>query len=222
MLQFAVPKEKNCLTVCCNMTSTEPSGKLSVHQHPRLKGERFAFLCAASAQIDCDQPSANIALPPMRQNVWQQEAGMQPDCFSTAGWRRAVSHIKSMAHYFELSILQTGTRPSARDVTLIIVVPPSFALCSADYAHLSTPSFPCSFITMSQFAPEHGVWSRLIAICCFGPPRPPPRLFHNRAAWQGFFKGSLAKGTAPRSNSPHLRLPQSTAAHRRSNPCHRL
>lgn len=78
-------KEKNCLTVCCNMTSTEPSGKLSVHQHPRLKGERFAFLCAASAQIDCDQPSANIALPPMRQNVWQQEAGMQPDCFSTAG-----------------------------------------------------------------------------------------------------------------------------------------
>lgn len=33
-----------------------------------------------------------------------------------------------------------------------------------------------------------------------------------------FFKGSLAKGTAPRSNSPHLRRPQSTAAHRRSNP----
>ena len=79
---------------------------------------------------------------------------------------------------------------------------PSFALCSANYAHLSTPSFPCSFITKSRFAPEHGVWSRLIAICCFSPPRPPPppppppRLFHNRAAWQGFFfflKGAWQK-----------------------------
>lgn len=32
---YSVQKEKKT-TVCCNMTSTDLSGKLSVHQHPRL------------------------------------------------------------------------------------------------------------------------------------------------------------------------------------------
>lgn len=42
-------------------------GKLSVHQHPRLKGERSGFCALLLRKIDCDQPSANIAPNVQRQ-----------------------------------------------------------------------------------------------------------------------------------------------------------
>lgn len=164
-------KEKKC----CNMTSTELSGKLSVHQHPRLWKVRI--LCAASAQIDCDQPSANIALP-NAPNVKRREQEREPVFLH-------VKLLKSGVEYYNrwLIISSSASCKPEHDHQ------PTMSLSSSwyhlarpllrRYAHLSTGSFPLSFITNPSFDPDKMVKSRLIDVCCFIPPR----FFHNRAAW---------------------------------------
>lgn len=85
---------------------------------------------------------------------------------------------------------------------ILIAVPPS-----SPSAPPLCASFHSLWLLRPHFDPDKAAESRLVVFWCFIPPSPTPsRFFHSRAAWP-FLKRSLAKGTAPRSNSPHFRRP---------------
>lgn len=107
--------------IWCNMTSTELSGKLSVHQHPRLKGELFAFFAPllrksiASTFRQRRPPQCAKCAATLETSAWV--------FLRTTPMKKAAFGSKSTA----LSIMSAGTRAAQPATSLAAAVPPRSA-----------------------------------------------------------------------------------------------
>lgn len=155
-------KEDEAASSWCNVTSTEHSGKLSVHQHPRRKGERFGFLCAASAQIDCInlQPaSASFQCAKCAAN----DTGRVPELFLHTGLKKSgvsleadVWSCRARHHANRHTTTTLRCHSHRRGAT-------ELALCSATMRIFRRDPCDSRLVAKPTFDP-HGRWDRVLSL----------------------------------------------------------
>lgn len=144
-------------TVCCNMTSAELSGKLSVQQHPRLRGERTRVsvrrFCANRLRSTFSQHCAKCEASKrgMLLHVELKEKPRPPSLIisCSASCKPEHDHQPTMplsASWYHLA------RPLLRH-----------------YAHLSTWSFSRSFLIKPSFDPDRRLNRVLWLFCALFP-----------------------------------------------------
>lgn len=142
-------------SVCCSMTWTEKvlESCPSTNTHVSKVDSLYFFLCAASAQIDCDQPSANIALSQCAKCAAHTKR-QRPAVFPLQAKQSGISHQiqGSLLHRVNRS-----TTSTACDVSLLIMVPPRARPLLHQYAHLCTGSFSSTFTVRLDLIQTHGL-----------------------------------------------------------------